>query len=101
MFVVSALGIIFSFMTSWILGVIMFVLAVVSLYFVLNLLKRIVSDTNEYITDLSYRIKRGEQEALIQMPVGMIVFDDKQEIEWINPYMVTYFESEVVGKKNH
>ncbi|BAP84593.1 hypothetical protein LOOC260_100130 [Paucilactobacillus hokkaidonensis JCM 18461] len=99
MFVVSALGIIFSFMTSWILGVIMFVLAVVSLYFVLNLLKRIVSDTNEYITDLSYRIKRGEQEALIQMPVGMIVFDDKQEIEWINPYMVTYFESEVVGKK--
>jgi len=63
MFVVSALGIIFSFMTSWILGVIMFVLAVVSLYFVLNLLKRIVSDTNEYITDLSYRIKRGEQEA--------------------------------------
>lgn len=99
MFAVSALGIIFTFMTSWVLGIVMLVLVIVGLYFVLNLLKRIVSDTNEYISDLSYRIKRGEQEALIQMPVGMIVFDDKQEIEWINPYMVTYFENEVVGKK--
>ncbi|KIS03407.1 DHH family phosphoesterase [Paucilactobacillus wasatchensis] len=99
MFVVSALGIAFSFLTSWVLGIIMLVLVAVALYFVLNLLRRIVSDTNEYISDLSYRIESGEQEALIQMPVGMIVFDEQQEIEWINPYMVTYFADEVVGKK--
>ena len=34
------------------------------------------------------------------MPIGTIFFNDKYEIEWINPYMQRYFGKEdVLGKK--
>lgn len=99
MFVVSAFGIVFAAMINWIAGLIMLVLVVVGLFFVLNLLREIVADTNDFIYDLTYRINRGEQEALAQMPIGIILFNEQGEIDWINPYMVTYFpEQEVIGK---
>lgn len=99
LFVVSALGIVFSMLISWVFGVIMLILVGIGLVFVLNSLQEVVSDTNEYISDLTYRINRGEQEALARMPVGVILFNDKQEIEWINPYMATYFvDQQVIGK---
>ncbi|KRL01648.1 phosphoesterase, DHH family protein [Liquorilactobacillus capillatus DSM 19910] len=63
-------------------------------------LKEITEDTNEYISDLSYRIKRGEQESLIKMPIGILFLSEKDEIEWINPYLQKYFgKNEVLGKK--
>ena len=36
-------------------------------------LETIAKNTNQYISDLSYRIKRGEQEALIKMPIGIMI----------------------------
>ena len=35
----------------------------------------IFKNTNKYVSDLSYRIKQGEQSALIQMPIGIMLFD--------------------------
>ena len=40
-------------------------------------LKQVTEDTTEYISDLSYRIKRGEQDALIKMPIGILFYDNK------------------------
>lgn len=62
-------------------------------------LKQVTEDTTEYISDLSYRIKRGEQDALIKMPIGILFYDKEGYIEWINPYMQRYFDNqEVLGK---
>lgn len=90
---------IMAFLISPILGAILLVLVFLTVGAVFLTLKELTEDTNEYISDLSYRIKRGEQEALIKMPIGMLFFNDQDEIEWINPYLQKYFgKREVLGK---
>lgn len=60
----------------------------------------IFKNTNKYVSDLSYRIKQGEQSALIQMPIGIMLFDQESEIQWVNPTFQDYLgDQQVLGKK--
>lgn len=55
--------------------------------------------TEKYIGDLSYRVKRGEEEALVRMPIGILLYDEHNRIQWINPYLQKYLgNQEVLGK---
>lgn len=42
---------------------------------------------NEYAIDLAYKIRKGEQDAYLKMPIGMILYDTDENITWINPYL--------------
>ena len=42
---------------------------------------------NEYAVDLAYKIRKGEQDAYLKMPIGMILYDTNENITWINPYL--------------
>ncbi|KRL55690.1 DHH family phosphoesterase [Paucilactobacillus oligofermentans DSM 15707 = LMG 22743] len=100
LFVVSGLGIIFAFLMGWIYGLIMLVLIVIGLYFSIELLQKMATDTHEYLNDLAYRIKTGEQQALLEMPIGILVFDDKDKVEWINPYLAHFFgDEDLIGNQ--
>ena len=62
--------------------------------------KYIIQETNHYVTNLSYKINKGSQDASIKMPIGMLLLDDNREIQWINPYLQKYFErKELLGFK--
>ncbi len=63
-----------AFILNWMLGIILLVALVLAIVLVLETLGKIVERTNEYISDLSYRIKRGEQDALVQMPIGILFY---------------------------
>jgi len=98
--VLSLVGLWLAFIYSWILGVIGVFAVLLGLIFSFNTMSEIGKDTNRYISDLSYRIKHGEQEALIEMPVGIVIFSKNDEIEWVNPYLQNYFGDQIVlGKK--
>lgn len=57
-------------------------------------------NTNRYVSDLSYRIKRSEQEALVQMPIGIMLYDRNHEVQWVNPMMQKYLgDRTVLGRK--
>ncbi|MDO4903092.1 MAG: DHH family phosphoesterase [Limosilactobacillus sp.] len=89
----------FSFHDNWLLGVIVLIIALVGGFICLKRLRRLVTDANEYLNHLIDQIKQGQQEAMLKMPVGMIMLNQKKEIEWINPYMAKYFSlTRVVGK---
>ncbi len=63
-------------------------------------LETITQNTNKYIKNLSYRIKRGEQEALVRMPMGILMYDKKMNIEWLNPFLSNYFGDEPALGRN-
>lgn len=50
-------------------------------------------NTNNYASNLSYRIKRGEQEAMIKMPLGILLYDEDQQIQWVNPYLQLFLKN--------
>lgn len=75
--------------------VLLFILTVI---FVVYGIYVLAGNTNNYAANLSYRIKRGEQEAMIKMPLGIMLYDKDRQIQWINPYLQMYLHGEdVIG----
>lgn len=95
----TIIGLIFAFMANWIVGTIILVVAIFGGIISIQRLRKIVIDAHEYLNELTYQVQRGQQEALLEMPVGMIMLDRRHEVEWINPYMARYFNLEIVVGK--
>jgi len=53
-------------------------------------------ETEKHIESLSYRMKKVGEEALLELPIAIILFNEKQIIEWANPYAVNIFEKETL-----
>ena len=55
--------------------------------------------TEEYITTLSYRLKKVGEEALLEMPIGIMLFNEDYYIEWTNPFLASCFsEDSLAGR---
>src|SRR5699024_6213795 len=78
--------IILGFFSNISIGLVMLIIFLVFLSLLYVFSQRLIEKINKYIEDLSYRIKRGEQEALIKMPIGIILFDEEYKVQWTNPY---------------
>lgn len=90
------LVVILSYLTHLWLGIALTILIAIVLYIIFRHWIKYIDNINDYILDLSYRIKRGQQEAIIKMPLGIIMYDDHLKIEWVNPYL----QSKLMGEKS-
>src|SRR5690625_703319 len=91
------LGVIWYF--QWKLGLIMTLFMVVSFYYSIRTEKTIIHETEKYITTLSHRLKKVGEEALLEMPIGIILFSEDYQIEWTNTYMNQFSEEDsLIGK---
>lgn len=98
--ILTILSLALGFYINWLLGIAILVVALFGSQFSISRLRTIVVDAHEYLVDLTYRVEQGQQEALLEMPLGMILMNKLGEIQWINPYMAKYFDLKiVVGKK--
>lgn len=58
----------------------------------------LAENANNFAVNLSYRIKRSEQEAMIKMPLGILLYDKDHQIQWVNPYLQLYLkDTDLVG----
>ncbi|MFD1031744.1 DHH family phosphoesterase [Metaplanococcus flavidus] len=54
--------------------------------------KRTYETTEKHIETLSYRMKKVGEEALLEMPIGILLANDNFDIEWANPYISSVLE---------
>lgn len=47
--------------------------------------------TEKHIASLSYRLKRVGEEALLQLPIGILLVDERGKIDWANEYACNIF----------
>nr|WP_039812926.1 DHH family phosphoesterase [Jeotgalibacillus malaysiensis] len=80
------------FLYNWMFAVGALILAVPLLWFAFVFEKRFFNDTEEYIATLSYRVKRVGEEALMEMPVGILLYNDDFFVEWANPYLTAFIQ---------
>ncbi len=94
-----AISILSMFLNIW-LGIIVLILFIILDVLVWRLSNKVGEDLDSYITNLSYRIKRGEHEANIKLPIGIVIYDENSEIEWMSPYLQSFSESDesLIGK---
>ena len=56
-------------------------------------------ETEKHIESISFRIKKVGEEALLEMPIGILLVNEQYEIEWSNPYMQSVLNMEnLVGE---
>lgn len=98
-YIIALLAIALLFYFNWLIGLIGAILLIMSFYYMYLSEKRYQYDQLEYISNLSYRVEGVGNDTLFQMPIGIILYNDSYEIEWINPYMKNFTEEEnVIGK---
>lgn len=96
--VLSLLGAIIGTLISPLFGLAMVLLFILTIIFVIYGIYVLAENTNNYAANLSYRIKRGEQEAMIKMPLGIMLYDKDRQIQWINPYLQMYLHGkDIIG----
>jgi cyclic-di-AMP phosphodiesterase len=84
---------------NWIASLVGLLLIVLPLYYMIMIDNRQRKEMEEYISTLSYRVKRVGEEALMEMPIGIMLINDEYFIEWTNPFLSSYFdEDSLVGK---
>ena len=99
MVVLAVIGILIGALIRPWLALLMLLILISLVATIFYALETIAKNTNQYISDLSYRIKRGEQEALIKMPIGIMIYDEDLNIEWTNPFLQKYFgDTDVLGQ---
>ncbi|WP_223553703.1 MULTISPECIES: DHH family phosphoesterase [Lysinibacillus] len=56
-------------------------------------------ETEKHIESISFRMKKVGEEALLEMPIGILLVNEQYEIEWSNPYMQSVLNMEnLVGE---
>ncbi|MGX7359376.1 DHH family phosphoesterase [Dolosigranulum pigrum] len=92
--IAQAILITLSFFTKFWLGLAMFIAFVLTWLLVYHFVLKYELKLEDYVMNLSYRIKRSEQEALIKMPMGIILYNSESEVEWVNPYLQSHIAEE-------
>ncbi|WP_100332674.1 DHH family phosphoesterase [Bacillus xiapuensis] len=59
--------------------------------------KNIHGEIEQYVTTLSHRLKRVGEEALMEMPIGILLYNDDYYIEWANSYLSSTFQKETLA----
>ncbi|MBB6454443.1 c-di-AMP phosphodiesterase-like protein [Salirhabdus euzebyi] len=88
------LGFVFYF--QWIIGIVMAILLAFTMYNSIKTEQELQDQAEEYISTLSYRVKKVGEEALNEMPIGIVLFSEEYEIEWTNPYVNIFADNETL-----
>ncbi|MCG3084950.1 DHH family phosphoesterase [Anoxybacillus sp. LAT_35] len=76
---------------EWMIGIVAAVLLGPTLFHVFRSYKVAQEEIEDYISTLSYRIKKVGEEALMGMPIGIMLINDELEIEWTNSFLSSCF----------
>ena len=74
-------------------AIILVVMAIVSII----LIRKALNKMDHYVDDLSGHISAGSNTAIKELPIGMIILDDNENIEWMNKFMSERAEGNVIS----
>ncbi len=72
---------------QWMFGIVMTIVLVASFYYSLRTERMLLKEAEVYISTLSHRVKKVGEEALLEMPFGIVLYNDNYNVEWTNAYM--------------
>lgn len=78
-------GILFYY--QWLLGM-LGLFAIVTYVFLQNRIgKQLEAELEQYLTTITYRVKKAGEEVFEQLPLGIILYNEENLIEWYNPFI--------------
>lgn len=99
LFLMSLISTYFAFNSGFWFGIGWLLIQLLIAYlFYLNI-NSITNSLVNYLDSLGQRIGGSQQDALINMPIGILLLDSKDKIEWANKYLLNFFNKNIIGKK--
>nr|WP_150960426.1 DHH family phosphoesterase [Aneurinibacillus sp. XH2] len=84
---------------QWVAGLIALVPFAVLVWYSWKAEKAFRKDLYVYLATLTHRIKKAGKEVTNDLPIGIILYNEEQKIEWHNPFVSTMLEEEsVIGE---
>ncbi|MEH7109170.1 MULTISPECIES: DHH family phosphoesterase [Bacillaceae] len=93
---VTVVLLIILFLYNRILSLAGLLLMLFPLYYMFVIEQRQRKEMEEYISTLSYRVKKVGEEALLELPIGIMLINDEYYIEWTNPYLLSCFDEDML-----
>ncbi|MDK4091639.1 DHH family phosphoesterase [Staphylococcus pseudintermedius] len=78
---------------AFIAAILLFVMLIISVF----IFRRFYRYLDRYLDDLSGKISVGSDRAVKTMPLGLIVLNENDQIEWVNPFMSERIERNVIS----
>lgn len=89
----------FLFFYNWVIGCISAIVAGCLLFFFFYAVKRLKLELEHSISDLTFRLKKAGDEVFMKMPIGIMLINDQFAVEWVNPFLASYFKNDkLVGR---
>ncbi|TFB21125.1 DHH family phosphoesterase [Filobacillus milosensis] len=79
---------------QWVVGSVLTVILAILIFLTYRTESRNKQKTENYISTLSYRVKKVGEEALLEMPFGILLINEDYQIEWANPYMNQFMDGD-------
>ncbi|GKU77182.1 DHH family phosphoesterase [Paenibacillus sp. L3-i20] len=81
---------------QWLIGLIALALTIgVAIYSFLGE-RAFRKDLKSYLGTLSFRVKKGGNDVISELPFGIILYNEERIVEWHNPYITALMERESV-----
>lgn len=93
-YIISIVLLVVTWYFQWVLGLIMTFILIASFYYSLRTENALLNEAKAYISTLSHRVKKVGGEALLEMPFGIVLYNEDYMIEWTNSYMNIFGESD-------
>ncbi|WP_281197357.1 DHH family phosphoesterase [Staphylococcus felis] len=92
---VSIVGIAFFFnqLFAFISAITLFIMLIISIF----ILRSVFHRFEYYLDDLSGKISAGTDRAVKKMPIGLIILDENDQIDWVNQFMSDRIERNVIS----
>ncbi|WP_442597216.1 DHH family phosphoesterase [Neobacillus sp. D3-1R] len=81
---------------NWVFGLIGLIALFFPYYYIFEVDRKQRKEVEDYIATLSYRVKKVGEEALMEMPIGIMLINDDYFIEWANPFLASSFDEDTL-----
>jgi c-di-AMP phosphodiesterase-like protein len=95
--ILIVVSVLLMFAIHWAAGLLLLLITAALVFFTISQERRFREETKKYIATLSHRVRRANNEVVIQMPIGIILYNDEQMIEWHNPFVQQMVEEEGIN----
>ncbi|MBP1906286.1 c-di-AMP phosphodiesterase-like protein [Paenibacillus turicensis] len=81
---------------NWIIGLVLLCLVLILNYGLIQAERRFNKELTMYVTNLTYRVKRVEGEALQHLPFGIVLYSPEHTVEWHNHFVCAMYDKETL-----
>ncbi|UCZ53232.1 DHH family phosphoesterase [Bacillus shivajii] len=83
---------------QWKIGLLGLLSLGVVFYLLLRAKTQFEKELAAYVETLTYRVNKAGEEAVTNLPLGILLYNEEQQIQWANPYMVDLLEKDCIGE---